>query len=204
VHVLALIRKIILRIKSWENYRFLPWRDPAVVALPEGPHGTRPETYRRAIDAEEHDYYPHRGQPMAEPRPVVTECANAFSMGRPRADACKTVMYRIMHRRALTRRSPSLGDAVCEPIARPLRAPPTIWPRSSASHRQSIAFCGQPVQVVFGTGCAIALGSHWTIEGNQPLIRVNALFGAITDHWMCWPALTGRLEGEYRRLRLVD
>jgi hypothetical protein len=67
-------------------------------------------------------------------------------------------------------------------------------------------FHGQPILVVVGIGCAIALavGSHWMIEGNQPLIRVNALYGAIADLRMCWFALTGRLQGEYRRLRLVD
>jgi hypothetical protein len=67
-------------------------------------------------------------------------------------------------------------------------------------------YYGQPVLVAAGIGCAIALavGSHWIIEHNQPLIRVNALYGAIADLRMCWLALTGRLKDEYRRLRLMD
>jgi hypothetical protein len=68
------------------------------------------------------------------------------------------------------------------------------------------AYYGQPVLLVAGAGCAVALavGSHWTIEHNQPLIRVNALYGAIADLRMCWLALTGRLKDEYRRLGLMD
>jgi hypothetical protein len=46
---------------------------------------------------------------------------------------------------------------------------------------------------------AIAVGSHWLIEGNQPLILVNPLYGAIADVRMCWLALTGSLDGEYKR-----
>ncbi len=68
------------------------------------------------------------------------------------------------------------------------------------------AYYGQPVLVIVGIGSAVALavGSHWIIERNQPLIRVNALYGAIADLWMCWLAPTGWLKGEYRRLRLMD
>ena len=51
---------------------------------------------------------------------------------------------------------------------------------------------------------ALAVCSHWLIEGNQPLIRVNAFHGARADLWMCWLALTGRLGKEYRRLGLAD
>jgi hypothetical protein len=51
---------------------------------------------------------------------------------------------------------------------------------------------------------ALAVGSHWLIENNQPLIRVNALFGAMADLRMCWLALTGGLAREYRRLGLTD
>lgn len=51
-------------------------------------------------------------------------------------------------------------------------------------------------------GYAIAIGSHWWIEGNQPLIKVNALYGAISDLRMCWLALTGKLQAEYERLHL--
>jgi hypothetical protein len=67
-------------------------------------------------------------------------------------------------------------------------------------------YYGQPVLIIGGIGCAIALavGSHWIIEHNQPLIRVNALYGAVADLRMFWLALTGRLKGEYRRLGLTD
>lgn len=51
---------------------------------------------------------------------------------------------------------------------------------------------------------ALAVGSHWLIERNQPLIRVNAFYGAIADLRMFWLALTGRLRWEYRRLGLLD
>jgi hypothetical protein len=68
------------------------------------------------------------------------------------------------------------------------------------------AYYSQPILLVAGIGCAAALavGSHWTIEHNQPLIRVNVLYGAIADLRMCWLALTGRLKDEYRRLGLMD
>lgn len=67
------------------------------------------------------------------------------------------------------------------------------------------AYFGQPALVVVGIGSAVALAvvSHWIIEQNQPLIRVNALYGAIADLRMCWLALTGQLRGEYRRLGLM-
>jgi len=68
------------------------------------------------------------------------------------------------------------------------------------------AYYCQPLMFFVGIGCAIALavGSHWIIERNQPLIRVNAFYGAIADLRMCWLALTGRLKDEYRRLGLMD
>lgn len=49
---------------------------------------------------------------------------------------------------------------------------------------------------------AIAVGSHWLIQGNQPLIRVNAFYGALADLRMCWLALTGGIGREYERLGL--
>ena len=49
---------------------------------------------------------------------------------------------------------------------------------------------------------AMAVGSHWLIEGNQPLIRVNAFYGALADLRMCWLALTGGIAAEYARLGL--
>ena len=52
-------------------------------------------------------------------------------------------------------------------------------------------------------GVAMAVGSHRFIERNQPLIRVNALYGAMSDLRMLWLALTGGLAAEYGRLGLV-
>jgi hypothetical protein len=51
-------------------------------------------------------------------------------------------------------------------------------------------------------GYGIAIGSHRFIEGNQPLIKVNPLYGAFCDLRMLWYAVTGRLAAEYRRLDL--
>jgi hypothetical protein len=48
----------------------------------------------------------------------------------------------------------------------------------------------------------MAVGSHWLIEHNQPLIKVNAFYGALADMRMCWLALTGGLAREYARLGL--
>lgn len=52
----------------------------------------------------------------------------------------------------------------------------------------------EPMYMIGGIALsyAIAIGSHWMIEGNQPLIRVNALYGAVADLKMCWLALTRR------------
>lgn len=55
---------------------------------------------------------------------------------------------------------------------------------------------GIPLAVV------MAVGSHWLIEHNQPLIKVNAFYGALADMRMCWLALTGNLAQEYERLGL--
>jgi hypothetical protein len=48
-------------------------------------------------------------------------------------------------------------------------------------------------------GYVIAVLSHWMIEGNQPLITVNAFWGAIADLRMCYLAFTGQLEAEAMR-----
>lgn len=53
-----------------------------------------------------------------------------------------------------------------------------------------------------GVGVLMAVGSHHLIEHNRPLIRVNPLYGAVSDLRMCWLALTGRLSSEYARLGL--
>ena len=51
-------------------------------------------------------------------------------------------------------------------------------------------------------GVAMAVGSHRFIEHNQPLIRVNPLYGAMSDLRMMGLAITGRLSQEYQRLGL--
>jgi ubiquinone/menaquinone biosynthesis C-methylase UbiE len=57
--------------------------------------------------------------------------------------------------------------------------------------------------LIFAGGIAlsylIAIAAHWFIEGNQPLIRINAFWGAVADLRMCWLALTGRLAAELAR-----
>lgn len=67
---------------------------------------------------------------------------------------------------------------------------------SVALEQVAFVLAGIPLAVV------MAVGSHWLIERNQPLIKVNAFFGALADMRMCWLALTGGLAGEYRRLGL--
>ena len=52
------------------------------------------------------------------------------------------------------------------------------------------------------TGVCMAVGSHRFIEHNRPLIRVNPLYGAVSDLRMLFLAITGRLPEEYRRLGL--
>lgn len=59
----------------------------------------------------------------------------------------------------------------------------------------------QPLIFVLGIAVcyAIALATHWFVEHNQPLIRVNAFWGAIADLRMCWLALTGQVGSEFAR-----
>jgi hypothetical protein len=52
-------------------------------------------------------------------------------------------------------------------------------------------------------GYMVAVLSHWTIEGNQPLITVNAFWGAVADLRMCYLAFTGQLETEALRHGVV-
>lgn len=52
-------------------------------------------------------------------------------------------------------------------------------------------------------GYVIAVLSHWTIEGNQPLITVSAFWGAVADLRMCYLALSGQLEAEALRRGVV-
>jgi hypothetical protein len=53
-----------------------------------------------------------------------------------------------------------------------------------------------------GLGFTMAIAAHRFIERNRPLIRVNALYGAVSDLRMMWLGLTGQLPAEYRRLGL--
>lgn len=53
-----------------------------------------------------------------------------------------------------------------------------------------------------GLAVTMAVTSHWWIEHNRPLIRVNPFYGALSDLRMCWLALTGRVGSEYARLGL--
>ena len=100
-----------------------------------------------------------------------------------------------------------------------------FWPRYLDAHRKpatraahylaiavglasatAAVYYTRPMLMLEGLILAIALavGSHWLIERNQPLIRVNALYGAIAVFRMCWLDLTGALRTEYRRLGLMD
>jgi len=66
----------------------------------------------------------------------------------------------------------------------------------------------QPAQQVVRTGRLVFRPLIWwgtegpAQPGNKPLIRVNALYGAMSDLRMLWLAVTGRLPEEYRRLGL--
>ncbi len=53
-----------------------------------------------------------------------------------------------------------------------------------------------------GVAVTMAVTSHWWIEHNRPLIRINPFYGAVSDLRMCWLALTGGLRAEYARLGL--
>ncbi|MDY0885122.1 DUF962 domain-containing protein [Dongia soli] len=54
---------------------------------------------------------------------------------------------------------------------------------------------GRPLVLLAGiaVGYMVAISSHWLIEHNPPLIRINALWGAMAELRMCWLALRGRL-----------
>jgi hypothetical protein len=64
----------------------------------------------------------------------------------------------------------------------------------------------QPLVFVIGVPLSycIAIGSHRLIEGNQPMIRVNAAWGALADLRMCWLAITGGLDAELAKHGLAD
>lgn len=64
----------------------------------------------------------------------------------------------------------------------------------------------QPLIFVVGVPLSycIAIGSHRLIEGNQPLIRVNAAWGALADLRMCWLAIVGKLEAEFTKYGITE
>ena len=58
-------------------------------------------------------------------------------------------------------------------------------------------------QLLFALGIAVsyalAIGAHWFVERNAPLIKVGPLWGMVADVKMCWLALRGELAGELDR-----
>ncbi len=67
-----------------------------------------------------------------------------------------------------------------------------------AIYHQQALFCAAGIAFAV----VMAVTSHWWVEHNQPLIRVNAFYGALADLRMCWLALTGGIGAEYSRLGL--
>ena len=59
-----------------------------------------------------------------------------------------------------------------------------------------------PLGILVAVGMAV--GSHRFIEHNRPLIRVNPLYGALSDLRMMWLGVTGGLPREYARLGLAS
>jgi len=57
-----------------------------------------------------------------------------------------------------------------------------------------------PAGILVAVGMAV--GSHRFIEHNQPLIKVNPFYGALSDLRMLGLAISGRLPQEYARLGL--
>jgi len=57
-----------------------------------------------------------------------------------------------------------------------------------------------PLGIMVAVGMAV--GSHRFIEHNRPLIRINPLYGALSDLRMMWLGVTGGLPREYARLGL--
>jgi hypothetical protein len=49
---------------------------------------------------------------------------------------------------------------------------------------------------------SIAFSSHYLIEGNHPTIAKNPLWSAVSDVYMCFLLVTGRLPAEMKRLGL--
>jgi hypothetical protein len=60
-----------------------------------------------------------------------------------------------------------------------------------------------PCVIAIALGYVLAIGAHWFIERNQPLILANPVWGAVSDMRMCLLALTGRLNRELIRHGVV-
>lgn len=60
------------------------------------------------------------------------------------------------------------------------------------------------VVITIACGYVIAILSHWVIEGNQPLIKVNAFYGALSDIRMSFLCVTGQLNKEYTKLGITN
>jgi hypothetical protein len=92
-----------------------------------------------------------------------------------------------------------------------------FWPMYLRAHRRAATravhyaatVCGmatavaailvdEPLIFVGGLACSylMAIGSHWFLERNQPLIAVNPLWGAASDLRMCGLAMAGGLHEE--------
>jgi len=74
----------------------------------------------------------------------------------------------------------------------------TLWGAASAVvaiHQTDPSYLARGILL----SVAVAVGSHWLIERNRPLILVNPLYGAVANLRMCWLGLTGGLDGEYKR-----
>lgn len=67
-----------------------------------------------------------------------------------------------------------------------------------ALYHQEPLFCAGGIAFAV----VMAVTSHWFVERNQPLIKVNAFYGAMADLKMCWLGLTGGIGAEYARLGL--
>ncbi|HPI62971.1 MAG TPA: DUF962 domain-containing protein [Alphaproteobacteria bacterium] len=60
------------------------------------------------------------------------------------------------------------------------------------------------VVITIACGYVIAILSHWLVEGNQPLIKVNAFYGAVSDIRMLFLCMTGQLNKEYTKLGITN
>jgi hypothetical protein len=92
-------------------------------------------------------------------------------------------------------------DAHRHPVTRGMHYSATIV---GAVTTMLAIFHQEPLFCAAGIAFAVtmAVTSHWLVERNQPLIRVNAFYGALADMRMCWLAMSGGIGAEYARLGL--